>query len=66
MFKTNEGTIDRAFRAVVGLGLIAIVFIGPQTPWGWLGIVPLATALIGWCPAYALLGISTCPAKPTA
>ena len=66
MFKTNEGTIDRVLRAVVGLGLIAIVFVGPQTPWGWLGIVPLATALIGWCPAYALLGISTCPTKPTA
>ncbi|MFN7180907.1 DUF2892 domain-containing protein [Hyphomonas sp.] len=63
MFKTNEGTIDRALRVIVGLALIAIVFVGPQTPWGWIGLVPLATGLIGWCPAYTLLGISTCPVK---
>lgn len=55
----NEGMIDRAIRVVVGLVLISIVFIGPQTPWGWIGIVPLATGLIGWCPAYSLLGLST-------
>ncbi|HAY05906.1 MAG TPA: DUF2892 domain-containing protein [Hyphomonas sp.] len=63
MFKTNEGTIDRALRVIVGLALIAIVFVGPQTPWGWIGLVPLATGLIGWCPAYTLLGINTCPMK---
>ena len=63
MFKVNEGTADRAFRAIVGIGLIAIVFVGPKTPWGWLGIIPLATALIGWCPAYTLLGINTCGVK---
>lgn len=63
MFKTNEGTIDRALRVIVGLALIAIVFVGPQTPWGWIGLVPLATGLIGWCPAYTLLGIRTCPVK---
>lgn len=57
---TNVGTIDRALRIIVGLGLISLVFIGPQTPWGWVGLVPLATALIGWCPAYTLLGIKTC------
>jgi hypothetical protein len=57
----NVGTIDRALRAVVGLALIAIVFVGPQTPWGWLGIVPLATAAMGWCPLYTVLGIRTCP-----
>jgi hypothetical protein len=66
MFKVNEGTIDRALRAVVGLGLIAIVFVGPKTPWGWLGIVPLATSLMGWCPAYTLLGINTCGVKKPA
>lgn len=57
---TNVGTIDRALRIIVGLGLISLVFIGPQTPWGWVGLVPLATALLGWCPAYTLLGIKTC------
>jgi hypothetical protein len=63
MFKVNEGTADRAFRAIVGIGLLAIVFVGPKTPWGWLGIVPLATSLMGWCPAYTLLGINTCGIK---
>lgn len=63
MFKVNEGTADRAFRAIVGIGLLTIVFVGPKTPWGWLGIVPLATSLIGWCPAYTLLGINTCGIK---
>ncbi len=57
----NMGTIDRVLRIVVGLGLISIVFIGPQTPWGWIGVVPLATALMGYCPLYSLLGIKTCP-----
>lgn len=59
----NVGSIDRVARIIVGLGLISMVFIGPQTPWGWVGIVPLATALIGWCPAYTLLGIKTCKAS---
>ncbi len=57
---TNVGSIDRVLRIIVGLVLISLVFIGPQTPWGWIGIVPLATALLGWCPAYSLLGIKTC------
>lgn len=63
MFKTNEGTVDRLFRAIVGIGLLAIVFVGPKTPWGWLGIVPLATSLMGWCPLYTVLGINTCGIK---
>ena len=57
--QANVGSIDRALRIVVGLGLISIVFVGPQTPWGWIGIIPLATALIGWCPLYRILGISS-------
>jgi hypothetical protein len=61
----NVGTIDRVVRIVAGVALIAIVFVGPQTPWGWIGIVPLATALLGWCPAYTLFGLSTCPVKKT-
>lgn len=56
----NVGTVDRALRAVIGIVLIALVFVGPQTPWGWVGIVPLATALIGFCPAYRLVGLNTC------
>lgn len=59
----NEGTIDRALRIIAGLVLIALVFIGPQTPWGWIGVVPLLTGLVGFCPAYRLLGINTCPIK---
>jgi len=55
----NVGTLDRVIRIVAGVVLIALVFVGPQTPWGWIGVIPLATALIGWCPAYALLGLST-------
>ncbi len=58
---SNVGGIDRILRIVIGLGLIALVFVGPQTPWGWIGIVPLATGLIGWCPAYLPFGISSCP-----
>ncbi|MFO1127417.1 MAG: DUF2892 domain-containing protein [Rhodospirillales bacterium] len=62
----NIGTVDRALRLIVGVVLIALVFVGPQTPWGWLGLIPIATALVRWCPAYRLLGIRTCPisAKP--
>ncbi|HAE26019.1 MULTISPECIES: YgaP family membrane protein [Hyphomonas] len=60
MFKTNEGTIDRVLRVIVGLALIAIVFVGPQTPWGWIGLVPLLTGLVGTCPVYSVLGIRTC------
>jgi hypothetical protein len=61
--KINEGSIDRIVRIVVGLALISLVFIGPQSPWGWIGVVPLATGLIGWCPAYTLFGIDTCKMK---
>jgi hypothetical protein len=59
----NEGTIDRALRIIAGLVLLSLVFIGPQTPWGWIGIVPLVTGLLGNCPVYSILGINTCPMK---
>ncbi|MDJ0640875.1 MAG: DUF2892 domain-containing protein [Paracoccaceae bacterium] len=59
----NEGTIDRTLRVILGLVLLSLVFVGPQTLWGLIGIVPLATGLIGNCPVYSILGISTCPAK---
>jgi len=61
--KANEGNLDRTLRVVVGLGLLATVFIGPQTPWGWVGLLPLLTGVFGYCPAYTLLGIKTCPLK---
>lgn len=59
--KRNEGTIDRVLRVALGLVLLSLVFVGPQTAWGWIGIVPLVTGLVGYCPLYALLGIRTCP-----
>lgn len=58
----NVGSVDRALRLIVGIVLLSLVFVGPQTPWGWLGLVPLVTALIGWCPAYSIFGIKTCKA----
>ena len=59
----NEGNIYRALRIIAGLALLALVFVGPQTPWGWIGIVPLVTGLVGFCPLYRLLGINTCALK---
>lgn len=58
--KRNVGNTERVIRIIVGLAVISLVFIGPQSAWGWLGLVPLATGLTGWCPPYALLGIDTC------
>jgi hypothetical protein len=63
MFKTNEGTLDRALRVIAGLVLISLVFVGPKAVWGWIGLVPLITGLVGTCPVYSLLGINTCPMK---
>jgi hypothetical protein len=59
MFKTNVGGIDRILRIVVGLVLIALVFVGPKTPWGWIGIIPLATGFLRTCPLYSLIGLNT-------
>jgi len=56
----NEGGLDRVLRVIAGLGIISLAFVGPQTPWAWLGLVPLLTGLVGFCPAYALFGIRTC------
>ena len=58
--KANVGSIDRALRVILGLALIGLTFTGTIGAWGWLGIVPLATGLVGWCPPYAMLGLSTC------
>lgn len=59
--KANVGTIDRAIRIVAGIVLIALAVTGIFTPWGWIGVVPLLTGIFKFCPAYTLLGMSTCP-----
>ena len=60
LFPNNEHVIDRVVRVVLGLGLLSLVFVGPHTYWGFLGLLPLVTGLVGTCPAYTLFGISTC------
>lgn len=60
----NVGTLDRTLRIVAGLVLITLAATATVGWWGWLGIVPLATGVFGFCPAYKLLGVTTCPAKP--
>jgi hypothetical protein len=62
--KRNIGTVDRTVRVLLGITLLALVFVGPQTQWGWLGLIPLATAALNWCPLYSVLGISTCARRP--
>jgi hypothetical protein len=57
--KLNVGGWDRGLRIVIGLVLIALVFVGPKTPWGWIGIIPLATGVFRFCPAYLPFKIST-------
>ncbi len=61
LFPKNEHSFERLVRILVGIVLIALVFVGPKTLWGLVGILPLATGLMGSCPAYTLLGLSTCP-----
>lgn len=60
MFTPNIHPVERVVRALVGIGVLSLVFWGPRTLWGLFGLVPLLTALVGWCPPYALLGINTC------
>jgi hypothetical protein len=57
----NEGTIDRALRVLLGIALLSLTFVGPHTWWGLVGLVPLLTGIVGSCPLYSLLGLSTCP-----
>jgi hypothetical protein len=59
----NEGSLDRALRIIVGLVLLSLIFVGPKTLWGLIGLVPLLTGLFGFCPAYKLLGLNTCPIR---
>ncbi|MDP5292550.1 DUF2892 domain-containing protein [Oceanimonas sp. CHS3-5] len=55
----NVGSVDRVIRIILGLVLIVLVFVGPQTPWGWIGVIPLLTAFVSFCPLYKLLGIKS-------
>ncbi|HJV85252.1 MAG TPA: DUF2892 domain-containing protein [Noviherbaspirillum sp.] len=59
----NVGGIDRALRVVLGAGLIGASLLGAIGPWGWIGVVPLATGLFGFCPAYLPFGLRTCRMK---
>jgi hypothetical protein len=61
--KVNEGTIDRALRVIAGLVLIGLAATGTVGVWGWIGVLPLLTGLFGFCPGYAIFGLSTCPMK---
>ncbi len=56
----NEHSIERVLRVGLGLGVLSLVFVGPQTPWGWLGLIPLLTGLLGSCPLYTAFGWTTC------
>ncbi len=59
--QANAGKLDRILRVVVGLILLSLTVIGPQSMWGLVGLVPLLTGLMGFCPLYTVLGIKTCP-----
>lgn len=61
--KLNVGGIDRILRILVGVVLIGLAATGQVGWWGWLGVIPLATGTIGWCPPYAILGFTTCKAS---
>ena len=61
--KNNVGGIDKILRVVAGIVLIALAATNVIGVWGWIGVVPLLTGLVGWCPAYTLLGMNSCPMK---
>lgn len=58
--KVNVGPLERAARIILGVGILSLTVVGPQTAWGYLGLVPLLTGVTGWCPPYSIFGISTC------
>ena len=57
--KQNIGMVERVVRVVVGMGILSLAFVGPASPWGYVGLAPMVTGLVGWCPPYTLLGIDT-------
>ncbi len=62
--KQNVGWIDRAARFVIGAAILSVVFWGPQTAWGYIGLMALLSAISGFCPLYKLMGVATCPYHP--
>lgn len=66
MFPNNVHVIERVVRVLAGAGILSLAFVGPQTPWAYVGIVPIATGLAGTCPLYTVFGFSTCPKKKAA
>jgi hypothetical protein len=62
IMKKNVGGVERIIRIIAGSAILSLAFVGPHSPWAYLGIIPLATGLAGWCPPYALFGFSTCKA----
>jgi len=60
----NIGSVDRVIRVIVGLFLLSLLFWGPKSLWGLLGLLPLISAIVGWCPPYSWIGISTCKRRP--
>lgn len=63
LLPVNQHPIERVVRVAAGIGLLSIAFVGPKTPLGYLGLVPIVTGLLGSCPLYTIFGFSTCPAK---
>ena len=55
----NIGNVERIVRVVIGLGILSLAFVGPRSPWAYLGLAPVVTGLVGWCPPYALFGVGT-------
>jgi hypothetical protein len=65
LFPQNEHPVERVIRVLAGIGILSLTVIGPQTPWGYLGIIPIVTGLAGTCPLYTIFGFSTCKGKAT-
>jgi hypothetical protein len=63
LLPTNEHPIERGLRVIAGIVLLSLVFFGPRTFWGLIGLIPLVTGLLGSCPLYTLFGVSTCSAS---
>lgn len=63
LLPVNEHPVERILRVGVGMALVSLVFLGPKSMWGWIGLVPIATGLLGSCPVYTLFGFTTCPVK---
>ncbi len=62
----NVHNVERVVRVLIGIGILSLAFVGPESPWGYLGIIPITTGLIGTCPLYTVFGFSTCPKKKAA